>query len=96
MLSLEGSCLASASPTLPAVPFARVHINHYYCLFHYTSIPFGISSAPLTAYIDDIVVTGRAEKKHFRILDEVLTRLERHVLHQKKENCKFWCKEIEY
>ena len=70
-------------------------------------MPFGILSAPtifhrtmgnllkglthVTAYLDDIVITGTTEEEHLCNLKEVLRRLLKASVHLKKEKCVFLC-----
>ena len=71
-----------------------VTINTHKGLFQFTRLPFGIASAPavfqrtmdtilqgipqVICYIDDILVTGKAEAEHLSNLEEVLKRLQEH------------------
>ena len=87
-------------------------INTHKGLFQYNRMPFGISSAPavfqktmdtllkgmkhVTAYIDDIVVTGATEEEHTANLNEVLSRLEAAGLRLKREKCRFLMPQVEY
>ena len=68
-----------------------VTINTHRGLYRFTRLPFGIASAPAIlqkamdsilqgvintiCYIDDILVTGRSDQEHMKILGEVLSRL---------------------
>ena len=80
-------------------------INIHRGLYEYTRLPFGVSSAPtifqrtmestlqgldrVAVYIDDILITGRSEEEHLRVLDEVLQRLEKAGMRLKKSKCTF-------
>lgn len=87
-------------------------INTHLGLFQYTRLPFGISSAPaifqramdeilsgipgVICYIDDILITGSNDAKHFERLEEVLKRLQQHGLRLKKDKCRFMQPSVEY
>jgi len=89
-----------------------VTINTHQGLCHYTRLPFGVASAPalfqklmdtvlqgipgVTCYIDDILVSGKDEKQHLQILEEVFRRLEEHGFHLKQEKCEFFTQSVEY
>ena len=98
----------------------KVHpISHKYltvntskCLFTYTCIPFGISSAPAiwqraqdsilseilgnTCYLDDILVVGGTEEEHDRRLHQVLKKIDQVDLRLKKKKCDFKKNQVEY
>ena len=73
-------------------------------------MPFGISSAPavfqrtmdnllkglnhVTAYLDDIVVTGTSEEEHLYNLEELL--LEEAGVRLKRKKCVFFATQVEY
>ena len=75
-------------------------INTHKDLFQYNRLPFGIASAPsisqramnslvqglphVSAYLDDILVSGVDEEDHLNNLDKVLQRLESAGLTLKK------------
>ena len=87
-------------------------INTHRGLFQYNRLPFGLSSAPavfqrtmdnllkdlkhVTAYIDDILVTGSSEEEHLKNLEKVLIRLSKAGVRLKKEKCKFLCPQVDY
>ena len=89
-----------------------VVINTYKGLFHYTRLPFGIYSAPgifqwviesllqgiegVTAYLDDILITGNSEEAHLKALEEVLSCLERAGLRVKQSKCTFMHPSVTY
>ena len=72
-----------------------VVINTHKGLFQYNRLPFGVSSAPgifqrvmesllgnipgVVVYIDDILITGKADEEHLATLEEVLKRLQKEV-----------------
>ena len=87
-------------------------INTHKGLYHYTRLPFGISSAPaifqrtidsllqglnhVVVYLDDIVVTGSLDEGHIHNLEEVLSRLSNAGIHLKREKCSFFADQVEY
>ena len=87
-------------------------INTHKGLFQYNRLPFGIASAPsifqramdslvqglshVSAYLDDILVSGVDEEDHLNNLDKVLQRLESAGLTLKKSKCVFGLDSIEY
>ncbi|XP_023809022.1 uncharacterized protein K02A2.6-like [Oryzias latipes] len=87
-----------------------VTVNTPKGLFTYTRLPFGVSSSPaifqrtmenvlqgipnVAVYLDDIILTGRSEKEHIQILDQVLQRLEESGLRLKRSKCQFLEKEV--
>ena len=84
-------------------------INTLRGLFQYTTLPFGISSAPAifqrtmemvlsgtqstAVYFDDILITGESQEQHEANLREVLSRLAKANLTLKKEKCQLFQKE---
>jgi len=50
----------------------------------------------ITCYIDDILVSGKDEKQHLQILEEVFRRLEEHGFRFKQEKCEFFTQSVEY
>jgi len=73
-----------------------VVINTHKGLFHYIHLPYGIASTPgifqkameqllqgipgVTAYINDILITGETDGEHLKSLEEVLRRLAKAAL----------------
>lgn len=47
-------------------------------------------------YIDDIFISTSDESSHLKVLEEVLTRLEKHRFRLKKEKCQFLMLSVEY
>ena len=47
-------------------------------------------------YIDDILVSGKAEKSHLKSLEEVFRRLGKHGFRLKPEKCEFLLSSVEY
>ena len=81
--------LSQAYQQIPLNEASKVYavINTHKGFFHYTRLPYGISSTPgiesllqgipgVVVYIDDILVTGATEEEHLQALDAVLTHLE--------------------
>ena len=82
-----------------------VVINTSKGLFHYTRLPYGISSAPgifqrlmdnllqglegIIVYIDDILIAGSMEEEHLQRLESVLSRLEKAGLRARHTKCSF-------
>lgn len=54
----------------------------------------GISD--VIAYLDDILIGGKTEEEHLKILDEVLSRLENAGLRVKQRKCEFMKSSVEY
>ena len=89
-----------------------VTLNTHKGLFQCTSLPFRGASAPakfqltmdailqgipqVLCYIDDILVTGKAEADHLRKLEAVLKCLQDHGVHLKKDKCSFLQDSVEY
>ena len=81
-------------------------------LYAYTRLAFGVSVAPalwqnameqvlmgldrVQVYYDDILIGGRSEEEHVRILDQVMTRLEEYGLRLNGEKCMFFRDSVEY
>ena len=93
-----------------SIPY--VAINTHQGLYTFNRLPFGVASAPaifqklmdkvlqglpgVLCYIDDILVSGEDEDTHFRLLEEVFARLERHGFRLKQEKCMFLLSKVEY
>ena len=89
-----------------------VVINTHKGLFQYNRLPFGVSSAPgifqrvmesllgnipgVVVYIDDILITGKADEEHLVALEEVLERLQKAGLRLKKPKCVFMAASVQY
>ncbi|KAF6033960.1 hypothetical protein EB796_007734 [Bugula neritina] len=81
-------------------------------LYAYTRLAFGISVAPalwqnameqvlmgierVQVYYDDILIAGRTEKEHVKLLDQVMTRLEEYGLRLNEQKCMFFRESVEY
>ena len=81
-------------------------INTHQGLCTYNRLPFGVASAPaifqkmmdtvlqgisgVTCYIDDILVSSKDEESYFAILEELLSRLDKHNFRLKLEKCEFY------
>ena len=50
----------------------------------------------VACYLDDIIITAKLGKQHFRVLEEVLNRLEKAGVRLKEGKCKFFQDQIEY
>ena len=50
----------------------------------------------MICYIDDILISTSDESSHLDVLGEVLTRLEKHGFHLKREKCQFLMSSVEY
>ena len=86
-------------------------INTHRGLFQYNRLPFGVLSAPgifqkaiddlvkgiphVTAYMDDILLTGGTQEQHLQNLTAVLERLKVAGVRLKKPNCLCMAKEVE-
>ena len=78
-------------------------INTHKGLYRYNRLPFGVSSAPAIwqrameqvlqgvpktqCLLDDIIVAGAIEEEHFRIIAEVLGKLDQHGMTVNKAKC---------
>ena len=87
-------------------------INTHKGLHCFTRLPYGVASAPsvfqqimdqilpkfpgVVCYLDDILVTGKDERKHLKNLEAVLRKLSKHNLRIKSSKCKFMQKSAEY
>ena len=87
-------------------------INTHKGLFRYNRLPFGVASAPsifqrnidsvlqgmkhVSAYIDDILVTGTTLQEHLQNLEEVFKRLQTAGLHLNKQKCFFLRERVVY
>ena len=87
-------------------------INTQRGLFEYNRLPFGVASAPsifqryidsvlqgmthVSAYIDDIIVTGPTVEEHLQNLEEVLKRLDAANLRLRRDKCFYLRPRIEY
>lgn len=75
-------------------------------------LAFGISSAPsifqrimdnmlkglegVSCYLDDILVTGKTKREHFRNLEAVLSRLQERGVRIRRDKCSFFQRELRY
>ena len=89
-----------------------VTINKHMGLYRYTSLPFGVASAPaifqhtmdtilqglshVQCYIDDILVTGADDEEHLCRLEDVLDRLRKHGIRVKNSKCSFFKNSVKY
>ena len=80
--------------------------------FRYTRLPFRVSSSPVifqrtidnvlqglngvSAYLDDILVTGSTEKEHLLNFEAVLQRLKDAGLRLKQSKCVFLAQEVKH
>ena len=106
--------LASAYNQLSLTEEARqlTTINTPYGLFRYTTLPFGIATAPALfqrvidtvladlprtfGYLDDIIVGGTDVEDHWKNLTLVLNRLLEFGIKLNKAKCNLECSEVEY
>ena len=89
-----------------------VTINTHKGLYQYTRLPFGVASAPavfqqimekilhgiprVVVYLDDILITGRDDAEHLRILRQVLGRLKRFGIKLKRAKCRLMQPRVDY
>ena len=89
-----------------------VVINTHKGLFRFNRLPFGVSSAPaifqrvmesllqgipgVGVYLDDILVSGKTEKAHLEVLEQVLDRLEEAGLRLNRGKCVFMTDSVAY
>ena len=89
-----------------------VVINTHKGLFRYNRLPFGVSSAPaifqrvmesilqgipgVAVYLDDILVSGKNEKEHLAVVEQVLDCLEEAGLLLNRDKCEFMAKSVAY
>ena len=87
-------------------------INTHKGLFQYSRVPFGIAAAPaiwqrtlelvlqgiprVHCLLDDIIIAGRDEEEHFRLLEQVMARLDQHNFTINQQKCKFFQKQLEF
>ena len=81
-------------------------------LYQYTSLSFGIASAPaifqkamgsilqgleyVIYYLDNILVTGTTDEEHMQNLDTVFRWLKEHGMRLNKEKCHIWQSSVDY
>ena len=89
-----------------------VVINTHKGLFRYNRLLFGVSSAPaifqrvmdsllqgnpgVGVYLDDILVSGKTEKAHLEVLEQVLDHLEAAGLRLNRGKCVFMMDSVAY
>ena len=89
-----------------------VTINTHKGLFKYNRLVFGVASSPaifqrtmdtllqgiphVAVYLDDILITGATEAKHFENLEQVLKRLSDAGLRLRREKCVFMAERVTY
>ena len=87
-------------------------INTHKGLFQYNRVPFGIAAAPaiwqrtlelvlqgiprVHCLLDDIIIAGRDEEEHFRLLKQVMAQLDQHNFTINQQKCKFFQKQLEF
>lgn len=87
-------------------------VNTHRGLYEYQRLPFGAKTAPMvfqrimdkmiagvngvTAYLDDIIVTGRTEQEHTENLFELFKRIVEYGFRVKLEKCKFLERKIKF
>nr|XP_050043718.1 uncharacterized protein K02A2.6-like [Dermacentor andersoni] len=87
-------------------------INTHKGLYTMNRLAFGISSAPsifqrimdnmlkglegVSCYLDDILVTGKTKREHFRNLEAVLSRLQERGVRIRRDKCSFFQRELRY
>ena len=93
-------------------PLCRLVTINTHKRFKYTSLSFGIASAPsifqrtmenilhgiprVCVYLDDILVTGMTEQEHLTNLEQVLQRLESAGMMLKRPECAFHLESVSY
>ena len=50
----------------------------------------------VVCYLDDILVTGKTDEDHLRILEMVLQRLQEHGVRLRQDKCRFFQQSVEY
>ena len=87
-------------------------ISTHRCLYAYTHLPFGVSSAPaiwqrvveqivagipdIICYFDDLLISGANQAEHDERLREVLMRFEKYGVRVGEEKCEFLKEEVKY
>lgn len=87
-------------------------INTHKGLFRYHCLAYGVSTAPaifqhtmdqilhgmdkVMCFMDDILVSAPTKEEHLKILDQVMTRLERYGVRIKQSKCAFLQDSVEY
>ena len=74
-------------------------INTHKCLYQYTRLPYGVSSAPgiFQRTMETLMlITGPTPEAHLRALDEVLRRLAKAGLRANKGKCRFLAPAVDY
>lgn len=89
-----------------------VTVNTHKGTYRYLRMPYGVSSAPsifqsvmdqilqgmdhVMCFLDDILITAESEQEHLKLLDEVLTRLEKCGVRVNLAKCEFAKKSVDY
>lgn len=87
-------------------------INTHKCLFQFCRLPFGVKSAPaifqqtmdtmltglpgVSAYIDDIIITGTTPEELLHHLTSVLDRIQQYGFRLRSDKCKFFQTSVKY
>ena len=87
-------------------------INTPFGIYRYNCLPFGIASAPaifmsvmdqmmsslngVAAFLDDIIITGRTEKEHWKNFEAVIAALSDYGFQIREEKCVWMQRKCEY
>ena len=50
----------------------------------------------MSCYLDDILVTGKTQADHLKVLEEVFRRLQSEGMSIKRSKCSFMCNKVQY